>query len=235
MLQKSILQSIDLGAKIQRYSKWVQTSFRIFVFSRHINKFCIERTRNEVNKQDQLIQLKFQNKIQNGIHIKMSQYGYTKGSPIRDHKEKIHPETAREQERLRQYLIAKEQSRYKDGPTGFQKRKVPKLTFNQKYGAVIGGFFGLGCATLFFFNPIYQFFVAPLVHKVLNPNEQRLRPLDPEEVFEREVLLSYKVEHCDEFQDIKKNLGNPYFFFWSQKEIKFSIFLTDKKDQRPFS
>ena len=76
--------------------------------------------------------------------------------------------------------------------------------------------------------------MAPLVHKVLNPNEQRLRPLDPEEVFEREVLLSYKVEHCDEFQDIKKNLGKPYFF-WSQKEINFSIFLTDKKDQRPFS
>ena len=158
----------------------------------------------------------------------MSQYGYDKGSPIRDHKEKINPETLREQERLRQHYLAKEQSRFRNGPAGFQKRKVPKLGFNQKYGAFMGGFFGVGCVTLFFLNPLYQLFLAPYVHKFFNPNETSLRQTDPEEVFAREVELAYKIEHQDEIVDIKKNLGKTKYFF-KVRIVEFII--ADKKDQ----
>ena len=142
----------------------------------------------------------------------MSRYGYTKGSPIRDHKEPINPETVREQERLQQYLLDREQSRFKDGPTGFKRRKAPKLPFLSRFGGVIGGFLGVGCAFMFFVNPLYQLFLAPITHKILHPKETELFGLDPKEVFEREVALSYKVEHIDEIQEIKNNLGSTALF-----------------------
>ena len=130
----------------------------------------------------------------------MSKYGWTGETNREKPASKWTPEELeRIKETDRQYKA--QINRSAAGPA-FRRRNLPKVPFLQKYGAVIGGFLGTGCAFFFLISPFYHLFIEQYFRKAPN----RIYSEDPTGILNQEIEICYKLEHWGKLKEIRDSL-----------------------------
>ena len=146
----------------------------------------------------------------------MSKFGWTgEISRVRPGAKETRTWTKEELERIqeteRQFTAQRDQ-RFADGPA-FRRRKVPRISFLQKYGAVVGGFLGTGCTFFFLITPLWGLFVKPLYSKA----PPGINYQDPEGTLNKEIEICYKAEHWEELHNIRDNLTGRFNYCFRVK------------------